>query len=152
MDPLSATASAVAFATVVIATTKQLKEIHGASEELQDVVRDVELLKSVLEEVEDVLEERCACPVPIRGTDRVCHLIQAIKDRLEALEQLIDDRLVRSRTSQTDVKAARLSWMRFKSRVQRRRQELLACRESLTALCTALHMYDPYQQDQPEEC
>lgn len=141
MDPLSIIASAITLGAAVSATLEQVRTLHSADHELQAVINEVSDIRVVFSSLDETIQERQAyqrlSQDHLRGLLR---LLESAKTTLTALDKLIKDRLIRASTVAGEQKAARLSWLRQKSRVKFLQEELRSARTSISAIWGASNM------------
>ena len=141
MDPLSILANAITLSAAVSATLEQLRALQSPDDELQAIINEVSDIRVVFSYIEETIEERQAYQQ--LSTDRLrglSTLFESSKNTLTVLDTLVKSRLIRAYTLSGEPKAARLSWLRQKSRVKGLLEELRNTRINISAIWGASNM------------
>lgn len=147
MDPLSITASSVAFATAAIQTYKQISQLLNAQHEVQEYISDVQQTRRFLQVLHKQLEVqsvRSAFPIfDQEPVDGLCHALRDTQTKLELLSS-IATKVTKSVTSTSGVekqKVKKTAWWRNKSQLDRLHSDLAKCCQKLDRYSAITNLY-----------
>jgi ankyrin repeat protein len=149
MDPLSIIASSLTIAAATKISSKVLRKVLKADDELGTLIHEVSEAEKILIEARHSLDERTSLQgFPQSHLTRICAYVQDANQKLVSLNKIIEDDLIASYRSNGDLKAARFMWLRKKSKIQKLQQELCEIRLDLPGLWGAVNFSDLSQMRQ----
>lgn len=141
MDPISVIASTLAIAGALSTSLNQFKTLYDAGHELHSLTNELSEIRIVLSEVEGaIMERQSLTQLPQRSLKNICKLVTCAKDKLQLLDTITKDKLIRSYSPSGEAKVARLAWLRQKSRVKKVQEDLKVFRLSLASAWGAANL------------
>lgn len=141
MDPLSVIASTIAIAGALSSGLDQLRTLYDAGQEIHTLMNEVSEIRIILSEVESaIMERQSRKQLPQRSIDNICKLVVCAKDKLQLLDTITKDKLIRSNLPSGEAKVARLAWLRQKPKVKKLQEDLRVFRLSLSSVWGAANL------------
>jgi hypothetical protein len=148
MDPLSFTASLIAVSGLLGTITKTLRKVQNvyhATRDINVLANEISDLQAVFQNVELAVQERQHVGTPQQHTfPNLATNVQAAKDKLQELDTILKDRLIKASSVDGVIKVDRMQWLKQQSHIVRIQSELRTIRRNLMTQISALHSYVEY--------